>query len=133
MFNNFEDVAKQFIEKNDVKMVIRLIGADINNNWGDGVLRMKYRFTIETKRGSYSGCFWGGKYDPKNIIPVSSYDIFSCITKYNPGTFNEFCLEFGYDNNSIKATRIYQDVWKEWEGISKIFSRSQIEELREIQ
>lgn len=162
MMNEYKKQAMDFCEKNVESMEITMIGKDINESWDDGIYRMKYRFTIMTKKGKYSGYFWGSQRDMeimemtpekymakykefdrmkaynklkklKEEAKVSRYDILACITKYNPGTFNEFCEEFGYDNDSMKAFKIYQAVCEEWEGISRIFTEKQLEELREIQ
>lgn len=62
----------------------------------------------------------------------SSYDVLACITKSDPGTFEDFCSEFGYDTDSRKAVRTYKSVRKEWQNICKLFSDSEIEQLQEI-
>ena len=67
----------------------------------------------------------------KAKIPPTLYDVLSCITKYDPGTFNEFCSEFGYNNDSMKDYAIYQEVCKEWESVYKLFSDC-LDELCEI-
>ena len=133
MMNEYEKQAMKFCEKNVESMEITLIGKDINENWYDSVYRNKYMFTITTKIGKYSNYFWDSEYNTKNKIKPTRYDILACLIKYNPGTFNEFCDEFGYNNNSMRDFKTYQDVCEEWEGISKIFTEEQLEELREIQ
>lgn len=132
MMNEYEKQAMDFCEKNVKSMEITMIGKDINERWDDGIYRMKYRFTIMTKKGKYSGYFWDSKYNTKNKIKPTRYDILAYVTKYNPGTFNEFCDKFGYNNDSMKDFKIYQAVCEEWEGISRIFTEKQLEELREI-
>ena len=64
-------------------------------------------------------------------VPPSLYDILSCLTKYDPGTFNNFCSEFGYNNDSMKDFAIYQDVCKEYENVYRVFSNC-LDELQEI-
>lgn len=63
----------------------------------------------------------------------SNYDILACITKRDPGTFEEFCIEFGYSNDSIKAEKTYKAVVNEYTNMCRIFSDSELEELQEIQ
>ena len=62
-----------------------------------------------------------------------SYSVLACLTKYDPGTFEDFCNEFGYDVDSISATKTYEAVGKEWAGMERLFSDEDLELLREIQ
>lgn len=64
-------------------------------------------------------------------VPPTLYDVLSCITKYDPSTFNNFCSEFGYNNDSMKDFAIYQEVCKEWENVYRMFSDC-LDELQEI-
>lgn len=63
----------------------------------------------------------------------TAYDILTCLTKYDPGTFENFCCEFGYDEDSRTAERIYFAVQKEYAQLTRIFTAEQMEELQEIQ
>ena len=67
-----------------------------------------------------------------DAIPTT-YDILACLTKYDPGTFEEFCAEFGYDEDIKTADRIYIAVSREYKQIERIFTAEQLEELQEIQ
>lgn len=62
----------------------------------------------------------------------TAYDVLACITKYDPGTFEDFCSEFGYDTDSRSAEKIYKAVVKEFDNICKLFTDSEIEQLQEI-
>lgn len=63
---------------------------------------------------------------------VSEYDILSCLEKYPCGTFQEWCRNFGYSDDSIKALNTYQACAKQYEALSKVFTQEQLEKLREI-
>lgn len=63
----------------------------------------------------------------------TAYDIIACLTKYDPGTFENFCSEYGYDEDSRTAYKTYQAVCKEWADVCKIWSDDEIEKLAEIQ
>lgn len=69
------------------------------------------------------------------IRPVapSEYSILACLTKYDPGSFVDFCSEFGYDLDSKSAERVYAGVKEEWLNVCRIWNDSEIEELCEIQ
>ena len=78
-----------------------------------------------------------GQYGAWNKNPEFSepraYDVLTCLTKYDPGSFADFCSEFGYDEDSRTADRTYQAVCEEWKNVQTIWTDDEITELREIQ
>lgn len=62
----------------------------------------------------------------------TAYDILACLTKGDPGTFEDFCWGYGYDTDSRKAERIYKAVCKEWRNVERVFGDC-LDGLREIQ
>ena len=82
-----------------------------------------------TGEGMYRvGCYL---IEPVKTNKPTMYDILSCLTKYDPGTLNDFCSNFGYDSDSIKARGIYFAVQEEWEGVRGLFG-DVLDELSEI-
>lgn len=69
----------------------------------------------------------------ETIVHPSAYDVLTCLTKSDPGDFENFCSEYGYDTDSRSAMRTYKSVRKEWQNVSKLFSETEIEQLQEIQ
>lgn len=63
---------------------------------------------------------------------VSAYDLLACIQKYDPGTFENFCGDFGYDTDSRKAESTYHAVQKEYQKVSRFFTDAELVELQEI-
>ena len=63
----------------------------------------------------------------------TEYDVISCIQKYDVGSFDDFCGDFGYDTDSRKAEKIYKAVCKEFEKVSIFFTDTELEQLQEIQ
>ena len=61
----------------------------------------------------------------------SAYDILTCITKCDPGSFEEFCGDYGYDTDSRKALETYIAVQKEWSDVQRMFGDC-LDELQEI-
>lgn len=41
------------------------------------------------------------------------YSILACLEKYDPETFEDFCMSFDYDTDSIKARETFEAVDKE--------------------
>ena len=63
----------------------------------------------------------------------TAYDVLACLTKYDPGTFEDFCSEFGYSTDSKSAEKIYNAVKDEWQNVAILFNDNEIELLTEIQ
>lgn len=61
------------------------------------------------------------------------YDVLACLTKYDPGTFEDFCSEYGYNEDSRTAERIYIAVHKEFANLKRIFDPKQLEAMHEIE
>ena len=65
-------------------------------------------------------------------VAPTAYDVLACLTKNDPGTFEDFCSEFGYDEDSRKAEKIYNAVLDEWKNVCVLFTDGEIEQLQEI-
>ena len=89
-----------------------------------------YRITLKNKLHTYRFNF-GQSISNTGIAP-RPYDVLSCLTKYEVGTFENFCGDYGYDVDSRKAYKTYKAVMKEWKNVELLFSPEQIELLQEI-
>jgi len=69
---------------------------------------------------------------PPGLHP-KPYDVLACLQKHDPGSFDDFCSDFGYDLDSIKARKTYQAVRDEFLNLSKLFSEKELEAMAEIQ
>lgn len=65
-------------------------------------------------------------------IEPSLYDVISCLQKYEVGTFEDFCSDFGYDEDSRQAEKTYNAVVKEYEGLSNLFTDEELNVLSYI-
>lgn len=72
----------------------------------------------------------------EKAIPTE-YDILACLTKYDPGTMNDFFSEMGYEvhdaDDIFCFLNTYNAVIKEYRDLCRIFTEEQMEMLREIQ
>jgi hypothetical protein len=48
------------------------------------------------------------------------YDVIACLQKSDVGTFKNFCADFGYSDDSIKARETYLAVQEEYAGFLKL-------------
>ncbi len=67
----------------------------------------------------------------KPVAPTA-YSVLACLTKYDCGTFEDFCSEFGYDTDSKTAEKTYKAVCEEWLNVQRLFTDKEIELLQEI-
>ncbi|MCR4331052.1 MAG: hypothetical protein NUV49_04215 [Patescibacteria group bacterium] len=67
-----------------------------------------------------------------NFSAPSAYDVLAAIQKNDPGTFHDFCMDFGYDEDSRRAEKTYEAVKEEYTQLSRLFTDSELEEMQEI-
>lgn len=59
------------------------------------------------------------------------YDVLACLTKDDPGSYQDFCWEYGYESCSRQAYDTYKSVLKEWKAVNRMFGDC-LNDLREI-
>ena len=66
----------------------------------------------------------------------SAYDVLACLTKYDPGMFEDFCVDYGYSDQPLseypKIQGIYAAVVAEYRALRKMFTSDQLDQLSEI-
>ena len=138
MTNEYIRQADDFLKNANATCEIDFVGLAVNKIWNENVKRRLYQVTLRTPKGSMLFDFWDSIHNTNKSLKSNrgfkptSYDILACLTKYDPGTFADFCVDFGYDEDSRKALEIYFAVQKEYSELCRIFTPKQIEALREI-
>lgn len=74
---------------------------------------------------------------PKNETPPpSAYDVLASLEKSPPGSFAEFCRDFGYDDQPLstypRVMAIYQACVEQYAALSRMFTPEQMDQLGEI-
>ena len=59
-------------------------------------------------------------------------DVLACLQKYDVGSLENFCSDFGYDLDSKTGEKTYNAVCDEYNNIRILFSDSEIKKLQEI-
>lgn len=126
--NVYELQARKFCRDNSV-MITRVFTGHKKYFNTDTQPRDTYSVTIRRGKAAMTTNF--GQSIANEGKKPSKYDILACLTKYDPGSFEEFCSDFGYDSDSRKAYEVYEAVCKEWEGVEKVFIGI-LEQLQEI-
>ena len=62
----------------------------------------------------------------------SVYSILACLTPHDPGAFDEFCWNYGYSDDSIKALKVYTSVVDEFKSLCRLYSDDELSKLGEI-
>ncbi len=77
---------------------------------------------------------FGNVKNDKIVRPVSPdlYSILACLQKYDVGSFEDFCSEFGYDEDSRKAYNTYTAVKEEYMNMCSLFNDEELELLNLI-
>lgn len=121
--------------QNSTRRLLKLVGGARNSKKSDLQLALDagVRPTDKTMYGVSVALREAGKLWEK----PSAYDILACLTKYDPGTFTDFCQDFGYDDKPMSeypdVMKTYQSVLDEYHALRRMFSSDQLEQLAEIQ
>lgn len=130
--NNFKTVKaskklKNWLKKHDASLTVRDKRYDYHF---EDDKECRWIFTIELERtGHLSYTFNFGQSIAEGDKEPTIDDVLCCVQKYDVGTFEDFCCEFGYDPDSRKAERIYESVEEEYLSISDIFNEDELQEL----
>lgn len=89
-------------------------------------------FKLQLRRGRKSYTFEFGQSISKGSEEPNLYDVLTCLQKYDVGTFEDFCGDFGYDLDSRTAEKTYKAVVKEFEAMERLFSSEELEVLNLI-
>lgn len=68
-----------------------------------------------------------------NTIKPTAYDILACLDTYGGDSFEDFCANYGYDEDSRTAEKTYHAVQEQQNNLRKLFTHDELEKLNEIQ
>lgn len=145
MVSTYETEARDFMTRNNIEMSITFKDREVNRIWNEIVKRNRYSVYIQNTDTDEAMrvIFWDSIYDTEHNVTPTCYDILACLTKYDPGEYEEFCSEFGYETEienqfgrftrNETAYKIWRACCDEWEKVKRVFGEGEIlEELREI-
>jgi hypothetical protein len=136
--SNYDKQAQQFLEKFGLKIRTVYMGLQINDLWDDKTHRPKYRVRITRKGGigkKLTFTFWDSISNYEDGKEPSAYSILASIASDQtcPDTFQEFCAEYGYSDDSIKARRMFKLCLNLTTRMRNFFTITELGELSEIQ
>lgn len=143
--NTYQQEAIDFLKRNHIEMKITFRDVKANQLWGETQLRNRYYIYIKNEiSGEYmSILLWDSIYNREHHLTPNEYNVLACLTKYDPGNYEDFCSELGYETvtenqfgrltRNPNAYKIWKACCHEWEGVKRVFGEDEIlEELREI-
>lgn len=68
----------------------------------------------------------------KDFEEPTAYDVLAAVTKFDPGTFEDFCGAFGLDTDSRKAEKMYEAVKNEYMSLCMLYNSEEMAKLSEI-
>ena len=93
---------------------------------------IQYAVTIKNERYSYTFDYWGSISDAEYAENPNAYDVLSCLDVLYSDTFEDFCADFGYDVDSIKAEKTYRAMQEQDRALRRLFTTEHLEKLQEI-
>ena len=137
--NEYDKQAKDFCDEFDIAVSIepgRTSGVELAPAWTQpGEKRGRaYVVTLRSHRRHYSFAFWGSINDRERGIDPSVYDVLSCLSGdiCCPSTFEEFCEDYGYNDDSIKDRRFFKRCDERAQDLREFFLEAEQTALADI-
>lgn len=141
MKTNFDIQAEEFAKKYNVKLRIFHNETEYRPYFSDDK-ESRYVFKCRLIRGSKSYTFRFGQSLAAGCKAPSLYDVLASLEKYDCGSFEDFCNEFGYEayndcytGYNKKSMTIYKSVCRCYDAVCRLFGDTGecYDELCEIQ
>lgn len=125
--NEYEKQANDFAKKYGVKL--KELSMRVGSMWGENQHRCIFKMRLSRNRKTYTFDFGQSLADGSKTPTM--YEVLACLTKYDVGSFEDFCQSYGYDEDSRKAERTYKAVCREYAAVERLFGDC-MDELQEI-
>jgi hypothetical protein len=119
-----------FLMSKGVKAKVTFIKKGFHFN-DDTIERNIYRLTLIKGKKKVSFRFGDSIHNTEHDLEPNVYNIMSCLTYYEPGTFRDFCGDYGYNEDSIKALSTYKEVVKQYNKLLSMFTSNELQTMTE--
>ena len=128
---NYQKQAQDLADKLGIKL--KVLGEPQYKKHFTNDKEHRWVFKMQLSRGRQGYTFNFGQSIAEGATEPTMYDVLACLQKYDVGSFEEFCSEFGYDAWEKDSKRTYNAVCKEWEAMDRMFTSEELELIQEIQ
>jgi|TARA_R100000789_G_C3005335_1_gene149904 hypothetical protein len=129
---DYEKQATDFLKETETEFKAVFIKNGLYSPFNDEEPRDIYKITLKKGERIYKFRFGQSINNSNGKTKPTPYEVLASLTSYNPNTFRDFCLSFGYNEDSRIAEKIYKAVLKEWANIQILYNNKEIEKLQEI-
>jgi len=130
-YNIYNIQSRNFLESTGTDIEIEYHSHDYHFE-GDKDKRDIYNVILKRGNREYAFKFGQSLADSGSGKKPSAYSILTCLVPHDPGTFDEFCWNYGYNDDSIKALNIYNKVVDEFKSLCTLYSDAELSMLGEI-
>ena len=135
--NDYKQQAAEFLAKHGIKFSAKLVNAKLPTR-STSETRKNNHFVVTLKNNNTQISF--SFFDSENNFragknELDAYSVLACCSSeyHCPETFEEFCNEFGYNEDSIKDKKTFDACKKQSAKLKKIFNtKKMVEDLMEI-
>ena len=131
MKNEYDIQAENFAKKFNVKLSV--IGDLKYKKYFHADKESRYVFKLRLTRDKKSYTFSFGQSIAAGAEYPKLYDILACLTKYDPESFENFCSEYGYDEDSRKAENTWKACKRSAEKLARIYDGDIYDLANELQ
>lgn len=131
MNTTYDNQATEFLTRNGLKLRITISDSK-EATWSPS--GHHYRVTLSRKGNRLTFDFWGSAQDMQRGVDPTAYDILACLSIESgcPDTFEDFCAEYGYEEDSINALQTFRRCSRFAKRLQAFFTEKELTELREI-
>lgn len=119
-----------------MKEILRNAGIDVNiifitknfTDWDKENLHNQYKVILKRGKKQMQFDFFDCSHNTYNGLKPTIYDVVACLEWYEIYDFENFCLDFGYDTDSIKAFNIYTKCKEQQKELFELIPEEEIKE-----
>lgn len=135
--SEYRDQARKFCFDTGTEITFNFVECVLSCPWDKLNPHNKYNVTIKRNGKFRRFTFYDSIRNTRTGETPDAYDILACITKSDPGEFEDFVFDYGYGDELTtregfrKVKKTYEDVVREWKKVNDLFS-DVLDELQEI-
>lgn len=129
-----QSAVDNFLSANGIKFDVRLVGATKRDDWECDAWRVKLSGKHIFETDYFTGIGHRNKVTRRAKNPTAADVLYSLVLDSSAAdqSFDDWCGDYGYSNNSLKAFDTYRACCKNGAEMRKLFSPDQRRKLAEL-